>query len=426
MKRLIIIVSILCINPLKNLRAKEFDQDVIKHTDEYSYSVENSFVATIQGTLKTFLTKIKNFESKAQVVKVKFNVLGMQEEFKAAKYYLHADVTKIMKDYGVGPGGSKIYVTEYKYKLKPAKVVFYIAGLFDDAGSGNSKSVIEQYIDLGFHVVAIANPLSQEFLQSGPTYEVGNVKAEAKVVLSFMEQALKDLKNRKLILGNHVSIAGISHGGFIAAVAAALDSQKHKRLITRDVSVYSPPYNLLKAARYLDLASSETPEYFGLGFLKLAKKLIGILKIKDSDEISSEQATLAKGVVSNVVFKKSMVESLFVYDKVTHRLNIPSKKKDKEEWSKKLSFSGYYEKYAPLTFKQLKSGDAQITNWFDLYHKNTGKIVRVLTARDDFLNDQYDWNQLPSEQAIILNHGGHMGYVSSKAWFRKFMQLAHR
>ena len=426
MKQLVIFVSSLYLLSFSTLFAgNNFSGKVFDHVQDYRYEIANSYVTTIQGTFKGIWKKLKDFDDQTKFEQKSYKLNSFAKNFEGVKLYLQSDIIKKKKK---KPGFHKKHGSKYKitkhYIPQKSKLLFYLAGLFDPGESGNTKGIISEYIDLGYHVAVISNPLSIDFMGAVPTYEIGNVKSEAKAVFKVIEKVIKEMEGRNLLIDDEVHLSGISHGAFISSIIAAMDSNSKRPMITGNVTIFSPPYDLLKSARYLDLASAESKEDSDIGIIKLIKKVWSLLRIDAGDDIKEEQAGYAKAIVSNVVFKKSLIETLEKYDEATGKLQIPRMEDAYEQWVDDMNFMRFYREYVPKAYKELKNGDAKIAKWFEIYHQNTGNNIRVVTSQDDFLNDPMDWNSLDPGQAIVLGHGGHMGFMAQKKWFKKFVELS--
>ena len=320
--------------------------------------------------------------------------------------------------------GELIYRFGKARKVKgKAPLMIYLPGIFSRLISVQNNRMLKTFRKEGLHTLVFPNPLATDFIKQGPKYQAGNPLVEAEVIY----QAIRDLVakfNQDEILNGEIHLAGVSYGGFLSAVIAGLDASHEKPIITGNVTVISPPYNFLASMKRLDeLAESTEEEYASSGLLRVLKRSLAIFGLDGRGEVNEDHLWDSRGIVAHFVFKEGFIKALRRYNKFNNQLNIPRKRKEYEKWYNEMTFSGYYKKYAFDSYQELDSAKGVIDYWMDLYNRNTGKFVRVVTAKDDFLNDESgrDWDRYSLDQVVVLENGGHFGFRKEE-WFDKFLR----
>ena len=87
-----------------------------------------------------------------------------------------------------------------------------------------------------------------------------------------------------------------------------------------------------------------------------------------------------------------------------------------------MSFTRYYEIYAPNALEVIRSEQGDIYSWMERAQRAGSFKTRIMLTGDDFLNDNSQWPQKAfDEETVILENGGHYGFRSLD-WYKDFQK----
>lgn len=87
-----------------------------------------------------------------------------------------------------------------------------------------------------------------------------------------------------------------------------------------------------------------------------------------------------------------------------------------------MSFTRYYEIYAPNALDVIRSDQGDLYSWMERAQIAGSFKSRIMLSSDDFLNDNSNWPQRAhGEETVILENGGHYGFRSLR-WYKQFQR----
>lgn len=310
------------------------------------------------------------------------------------------------------------------YSKKP--FIIFNPGVFGPLRGEQTTEFARRFAELGYHVIAFANPLEKDFVTLHSNFEVGNVYMQSKAIYEASRAMILEYKRAGRVEGK-VRWVGISYGAFLTSILANLDANHPKPLGTKDITLLSPPFVLTESISLLDqLIISSRAQGYEHSAISMARGFWTILWLKGLSPLQAIDTGLsaqAKGILGEFVFKAGMANALIELDKLTGQVNVPRRKRERREWRDGLLFSEIFERYSPkFSVKFKSSSDNHLASWVGrLRGKNIQ--VRILSAKDDFINKSVPQQKFQRGQLIALPTGGHFGYRSLD-WFDSFFEAA--
>lgn len=393
-----------------------FGEKVLDHVENFNFLFWNPYVASIRSGS---ISEPTGFEKHGVVEYPKVKVQGLKRPLKLRILLNSKTASRRLRN-------SRNDRLRVEHEIIPSPLFVFIPGLFGALNSVHNEMFQKTLVKKGFHVLVFPNPLSVDFLSSGPTQAPGNPIHDASMIYEGISRVAKMLNEQNYIKGD-IHLAGVSHGAFMSSILAARDQMKVRPLISGDVTLIAPPFNLADGLKRLDIAIDDTKdEARGTSFGSAVMLGMKIKRAKVESDLDQDTREKAKMIVVQFGFKRKLKKSVYALRTFMGMTSIPSHKEDKkafEKWSDELNFGKYMELHAPEVRRALTPQNSSLSYWMNRYRKKSNKQMRVLTAEDDFLNSPHDWDSFPSDQVIILPRGGHFGYRTDK-WFARFMKLA--
>ncbi|MBE8163232.1 MAG: hypothetical protein HAW63_04520 [Bdellovibrionaceae bacterium] len=109
-----------------------------------------------------------------------------------------------------------------RWQKKTTDLIVLVPGLFAQSSGISPTRLFNLLYQNGYHVFALPNPFSAEYIHQYPRDSSGSFKKEAKIVLEAMEYLINS--NASKI--KKVHLVGMSYGAFLSAVALVLDKKK--------------------------------------------------------------------------------------------------------------------------------------------------------------------------------------------------------
>ena len=275
----------------------------------------------------------------------------------------------------------------------------------------------------------------------------GNLQDDAKTLYDAIRN-LYDLLRRRQVLNGSVRLIGVSSGGFFSAIISALDAEHKSPIISQDTTIIAPGFHMGRGMDRLDRVVDEfRSEYQEMSMLRMLFKLRRICRLEDPSNPSEQILDDGKGIVSFAGFYEELVDSVTRYDEI-HQLGIvPKRGQELQRWRDGFKFSAYYDQFNPGGKKALYTQEGHLYYWLARAYKAGFPSVRILTAEDDFFNDDRVWGGMAEnplaqelkgvyglmkdpqmwskiqENVLVLKEGGHYGF-RTKPWFDGFIQAA--
>ena len=355
----------------------------------------DSFSATIWGAIKAESRDLSDEEARQSTIYLKTSFYGKKQPA-----YL------ITQKKGHSPF------------TRNAPLMVIIPGIFVPALDSYPVAEAQRFYQQGYHVLILSNPWSIAALKHDPFFKPGRIEEEGYSVLESIQIAIqKEIGYRNI---SSVSLYGESYGAMLAAITAGLDDQANPTL-TGKVMLASPPLRMIDSYHRLDQIYAETADMRGYCKSKQIRIGINFLRAKGEWNLNQDSQECAKSLVASN-FMELLAQSLKQIEK-TH-LDIP------RDEPYEVSFDYYVRHLAPeLTeYCTHKSAQCDLSYWLGQAVKKGKLSIDVVASGDDFLNHASDWNDIPSilpdtaHQLILLNWGGHLGYLGSRSYAQGLFQ----
>lgn len=338
------------------------------------------------------------------------------------------------------PNRSNIYLLEeqnilklnFLYQNKTAPLMFIIPGV---GGVGNGpliENLMEFYFDLGFHVIALPNPISWNFALAVSASGIpGRIIYDVQDLNKLINHSLDEIKKLG-VAPSSISLTGFSLGAaLLPALVKNMESDSHLKLSR--VIMLNPPinfkYSIAKIDSFYDLGKNWSEDFknYIYGYLYafaerlMSSKEISPFSIESYFRLNVEQ----KRFVIGNVYRQSIADLIFTQELLLNHRVLKSelawgKRTSRQHEALKFSFQDYLEKIL-LPFVQ--KSDPEIKNTeklFAEYDIKNQKEVLTIDNRfyifhniDDFLFSREDLafikTTFPEERYFIYPMGGHCG-----------------
>jgi predicted alpha/beta-fold hydrolase len=299
-----------------------------------------------------------------------------------------------------------------------APLMVIIPGIFVPALDSYSVAEALRFYQQGYHVLILSNPWSVNALKHDPYYKPGNIEKEGEAVLASIQTAIQKEIGYRYV--SSVSLYGESYGAMLAAVAAGLDDDANPTL-TGKVMVASPPLKMTDSYQRLDqiyTESSATRDYCKSKRIRIG---LNFLKAKGEWNLNSDSRECSKALVASN-FTDLLGQSMKQIEK--SNLEIP------RDEPYEVSFDYYAHHFAPEMndYCLQNAHHCDLSYWLGQAVKKGKLSINVIASQDDFLNQTSDWDEIPkvipdpSHHLILLNWGGHLGYLGSRPYSDEFFQ----
>lgn len=332
-------------------------------------------------------------------------------------------------------------------KTIKAPLAIYIPGSFVNLNEKQANRWLDALTGLGYHTVVFPNPFSLDYLNQVPLAKFGNLQEDAKTLYGAIRN-LHDLLRRRQILNGTVRLIGVSSGGFFSAIISALDAEHRSPIISKDTTIVAPGFHMGRGMDRLDKVVDEyRHEYQEMSLVRMLFKLRRICRLEDPSNPSQQILDDGKGIVSFAGFYEELVGSVTRYDEIHQLGKVPGGGKELQRWRDGFKFSAYYDQFNPDGKEALYTKEGHLYHWLAKAYQAGFPAVRILTAEDDFFNDDRVWGSMATNpllqdmngqygvmndpqmwskiqnDIIVLSEGGHYGF-RTKPWFDGFIQAA--
>lgn len=326
-----------------------------------------------------------------------------------------------------------------------APLMVVMPGIFNAAFDDGALGLAKYFHNKNFHVLVLPNPWSKHFMTSA-TRPMGDVLYEAEAMLEIIEKFQNRYKN--YISTTHM--AGISYGGFLAAISAQIDASESRQLIDGNVLLLGSPLNLIKAMHNLDhfiedtdsysqqrsiFADYQTYNYICSGYDKSKWNL----KDNKQKHRFNELSKAVKHLVIFRGFRKNIKTAVTQFDGMKFEgMDIPKLRPSPDdydsstkwsnalkEWENNIRFKKYFTDYGLSQLYQELGGEkgdgekAYLRYWVNETNKLYPNKVITVIAENDFLNTNVDRSGFDKHLTVFAS-GGHVGFLWFK-WFTKRM-----
>lgn len=383
------------------------------HASKYNFPFKDGFLASVWGSnsvihgvggkLKkrtlTLKKKYQNKKLKKGPLKVKLDFIRTTRKREHCRLYKENKEKKVLK----------------------APTLFFLPGIFSDLANDMSLRMRRSMTKKGHHVITFPNPLSKDFLREAPTHLPGDLFNEAELLYQTMRNVYYQYYSKGYIC-DKVKLMGVSYGGFLTAIIAALDAREEDPIFNSTVTSVSPPYYFLRSIKRLDWWHPKLSKYRSMNLLWVAWKAWCLMSLKKQSQVDNDHLWDARGFFVEFFFWKEFKYALEIFEEKTGKL--PVDKNELGKWLEQSNFEDYFREFSPFVYIRLKSNQGSLGYWLDEYERYSGKKIRVLTAMDDPLNHSSNWNpHIGEENVIVLPEGGHYGFRRI-GWYEDFLQIA--
>lgn len=310
------------------------------------------------------------------------------------------------------------------YKKRPLAI--FNPGVFSPIWGDQTVDMMKRLGAMGYHVIAFANPLDRDFVTLAPNFEVGNIYQQAQAIYEAIKAIVYEYKRADYIEGKPRWV-GVSYGTFLTALMASFDVESKNPIGVQDITLFSPPFVLTESIALLDKlilnSRDDGYEFSNWGMIKSFWHILWLRGLTRIEAIDSGISLEARGILGEYVFKSGMARALRELDRLTGVVGIPKTRKERRKWRDSLLFSEIFNKYSPKFSSHFKGSPGErLTTWLAKIRSHQVDI-RVLTAKDDFINAQIPESSFAPDELIKLESGGHYGYRSLE-WFSDLVSVA--
>ncbi len=372
-----------------------------KHLRQFKMPYKNSFLASLVGRCNP--PKIKDKDIKGKLV-----TWHLSNPYYKKSIKLRSAMSK-----------------DRRGNFKKAPVLFYISGAFSNSDDPQNRRYMRDFSRMGYHVFTFSNPWGKDMLTSQPIKPIGDIQHEAKAYSHMIKRVLAVLKKRRLLKGKN-RIIGLSYGAFLAAVISAKNAVNGNPFQFKDTTLIAPPFNMAITLRRFDHLIKRNRRYLHRNPLSQIAHYRNFCKYRSDRSLSRSDFRLIEGLVMEGGFYKPFIRSVRLYDKNNNLGKIPrfgvfsSKYR---QWKRRFNFRRYFTDYAPSLIPKIYSKASDLNYWKKLANKAGHSQFRILTTKNDFLNDKGQVKRSPD--TLILPNGGHYGFRKHK-WYRKFLKMAFK
>lgn len=301
-------------------------------------------------------------------------------------------------------GHLPLYFSEQK---QSAPLVVMMPGIFGTTDTGLTPHAIDRFEKAGAHVMVVPNIVSNQYVHAYPLYAGDLVETEAQVMEAALEFVLGKIGSKV----TKVHVVAESLGTIVGSVWTAWDVTHKKRI--HSLTLLAPPQDLSMAMVNFDEVIKEyTPDLTKCSrperIWSVATK---ILFRKVPLELPLQQQ---RCLASLVIVKAFMDAAQKAYLAHAVTLNDPSAYEVK-------NFEDFFRRYRPEMWSLIESKNERLrlSSWVKKIRQHSSMPLRLLSSHDDFLNRGLSWADflqetgLPNDHLILLDWGGHSGYLGA-------------
>jgi pimeloyl-ACP methyl ester carboxylesterase len=287
---------------------------------------------------------------------------------------------------------------------KTAPLLVILPGIFGPRASKISAGYYQKF-ERDHHMLVVPNPWSIEAASKLPTRPPGDIRSEASQTLEIIRYAVQSLGEGKV---TRVEILGVSYGAFLSVVTASLSDRLGGPRIDQ-ITVISPPLLGGDSALRLDqMTLMESGGGTKCGFKEQLSTSLDLATASKQADLSDKSVACARLLVL-VEFQNDLKALIKVLRKQFPGLGSVV-------FNDQL-FTQYLNAFPDLDITLQDEGPGALRYWVREVEKRGPARFRILSARDDFLNDPRDWEAVRSElthpdsEFLLLNWGGHVGFM---------------
>lgn len=298
-------------------------------------------------------------------------------------------------------GKIDIYVSEKKSK---APLYVFMPGIFGQPSRGLTPEMIDHLEAIGGHVLVVPNLLSPPYIAAHPQYGTDPIALEIQV----MEEALDYMTKRLGKRLGRIHVIAESLGTAIGSAWAAHDRTHLRRLY--DLTLFSPPLELPVAMVNFDkIIDEHRPAAASCSSVFKLWTMLQNFVFQDYPGPVSDKGKACLGAVVLVDgFVNSAQKSWRAHVEATQ-----AKGQDPD------GFESFFRQYRPELWSLIENKDERLMlrHWMTTLKADQSFPIRIMTSRDDFLNEGLDWKAfqatfgLTDEELIIVPWGGHSGAI---------------
>jgi pimeloyl-ACP methyl ester carboxylesterase len=344
-------------------------------------------------------------------------------------YGISSDFASVKELRVLGQSGA---VTTILQKRQPgrAPLMLVFPGLGSAHDEDSSWRQVYFYASRGYHVAVFQNPFNPAFIRQANGFRPGDVLSEARFFLNAARSVVYGLGANNIV---RTDVVGNSYGGFLGAVIAALDAESGSPVINGTVTLWGPPLQFNHTVSAVDFTLNNEAGFYeevcsgvitGLGFIRDFGDAL------TEADLSLSSQGCARSRMAFDGFHATLVEAAKAADETYGLGVIPRLPWQKSDYLNKLRFRSFVNDYSPAAVQLLADPDmVWITHWIDRARQAGQSRVRILTAKDDFLNHGLTWEESPFlrvDDSWIARFpwGGHHGFVALR-WFEDLLSRSY-
>jgi pimeloyl-ACP methyl ester carboxylesterase len=305
-----------------------------------------------------------------------------------------------------------------KGQIAQRDLMIYNPGIFQSLNNPFTYRAVQLMFDRGYHVLVIPNAFTDDYVENFPLNPPGSIESEAQLEVEAIQAA-------KTQWQSHIKTAhlvGISYGGFVTAITAALDAATTSPLIDGQVTIMGPQ---VKLRHSLDLLDGLIDSYFQFYNDHIFANIIGGV-------FFSHLAHIQEVALQEFLFHQSHQFTLMSYapEVITNFNRIPDPRFEGaaayKTWRNQLRFLKTLQQFAPQNESFYSDGHDELAYWMRQLQARGNSRFRVLTTADDFTNRREDWGTYyPADLSgpdhlLVRAHGSHNAFVTTR-WFERFL-----
>ncbi|MBT3585570.1 MAG: hypothetical protein HN509_11750 [Halobacteriovoraceae bacterium] len=318
---------------------------------------------------------------------------------------------------------------KYAFKKRPSPLMIILPGAFTTMNGDQSRYLADAFLKRDYHILVLTNPWGVSYINNGPLNTTGDLLAEGRSLHDFLVDWKKSLSPETKNKITSTSLFGISYGAFASAMIGAYDAALEDPVIDGMITAISPPINMAKTMVNLDDSIISIAARIRKGKLSFLGAYRRLCKSKNQSEISEKDLATIKVATVKMGFHQSMIKNIVAYSDFFKLDWYPARttfNRAYNNWQYQTLFQSYFEEYAPLVGDVTRSQYGTIQYWIDQARLHGKNNIRVLAAKDDFLNSitgsDQEYSEFKDPAFVTIPHGGHFGFAA-RPWFEKFLDL---
>lgn len=313
---------------------------------------------------------------------------------------------------------------------QPAPLVVILLGLGGRAEGSIAKLWAGWFADAGYHVLTFDSTFTTSYIDFAGNGVSGNPIAEAEgiknIIAAFLEQT--EVHGRVTKIG----IAGMSYGGLQTMILGKMANENQLPFKIDALQAYSVPINITKTMGVLDRWYSEDRWKYTLADLKYA--FSGHEPVAPDHEVPFNDSLMRAAIAAD--FRLGLAD-LIIKNNDVYKLNVlPNGNSQDDEYVKRdfaesVSFTRFFSEIS-YPYWQRRLSLQNFAEYFGAVELNAlmekqPRCSQVILAEDDPFNTPEDMAAFKArwsgKQALILQHGGHLGFVGDRWTKAKLLTL---